>query len=191
MSIKMKRISELKERKITRRATRNFDSEGKRIYDEFEYDLLYKTEFVGNEKLRILAKIIDVIPLFMVFFFLFQQPAILSLLFSIPFVILLGAVLETLYGTTLGKRLLKLKVIDDNGNYPKILKSLWRNFLCLIVFYPVFDDFIPMAPNEILKIEHKETNFTMHMNNKLCKTYIVKEGQIPEIKRRLNHKILN
>ncbi|REC51802.1 hypothetical protein DRF62_16705 [Chryseobacterium piscium] len=187
----MKRISELKERKIIRRATRNFDSNGNRIYNEFEYDLPYKSEFSGSEKLRILAKIIDVIPLFLAFFFLFQQPAIISLLFSIPSVILLGAVFETLFGTTLGKKVLKLKVIDDNGNYPKILKSLWRNFLCLVVFYPVFDDFIPMAPNEILGIEHKETNFTMHMNNKLCKTYIVKESQIPKIRKLLNYKILN
>jgi len=31
----------------------------------------------------------------------------------------------------------------------------------------------------------------MHMNNKLCKTYIVKESQIPEIRKRLNHKVLN
>lgn len=191
MSIKMKKISELKERKIIRRATRNFDLEGRRIYDEFEYDLPYKVDFFGNEKLRIIAKTIDVIPLFLVFFFYFQQSAILSLIFSIPSVILLGAVLETLFGTTLGKRILKLKVIDDNGNYPIILKSLWRNFLCLVVFYPVFDDYIPMTPNEILGIEHKETNFTMHMNNKLCKTYIVKENQIPEIRKLLNHKIPN
>lgn len=187
----MKRISELKERKIIRRATRNFDSDGNRIYNEFEYDFPYKVEFLGNEKLRILAKIIDAIPLFLVFFFYFQQPAILSLIFLIPSVILLGAVLETFFGTTLGKKILKLKVIDDNGNYPKILKSLWRNFLCLVVFYPVFDDYIPMAPNEILGIEHKETNFTMHMNNKLCKTYIVKERQLLEIRKLLNHKILN
>ncbi|MFL9832445.1 RDD family protein [Chryseobacterium terrae] len=184
----MKKISELKERKVIRRATRTFDSEGKRIYEEFEYDLPYKAEFLGNEKQRIFAKIIDAIPFFLIFFFLFDQIWILSLLFSIPAVMLFGAVSETLSGTTLGKKIFKLKVIDDNGNYPKILKSLWRNFLSLIVFYPVFDDFIPMAPNEILGIEHKETNFTMHMNNKLCKTYIVKESQLLEIKKLLNEK---
>lgn len=52
MSIKMKRISELKERKITRRATRNFDSEGRRIYDEFEYDLPYKADFPRSNRQR-------------------------------------------------------------------------------------------------------------------------------------------
>ncbi|MCD1117753.1 RDD family protein [Chryseobacterium turcicum] len=181
----MKRISELKIKKTIHRPTQSFDKLGNRIYNVFEYDLPYKAEFSGNEKQRIFAKIIDAMPFFLIFFFLFQQPAILSLIFSIPSVILFGAILETLFGTTLGKTILKLKVIDDNGNYPKILKSLWRNFLCLVIFYPVFDDFIPMPPNEILGIEHKETNFTMHMNNKLSKTYIVKESQLSEIKKLL------
>ena len=48
----MKRISELKERKTTRRATRNFDSDGRRIYNEFEYDLPYKVDFPRSEKQR-------------------------------------------------------------------------------------------------------------------------------------------
>ena len=184
----MKKISELTVKKIIHRPTQSFDSEGNRIYNAFEYDLPYKAEFLGNEKQRILAKIIDALPFFLVFYYLFHQPGILSIIFSIPSVMLFGAVLETLFGTTLGKKILKLKVIDDNGNYPKILKSLWRNFLSLIVFYPVFDDFIPMAPNEILGIEHKETNFTIHMNNKLCKTYIIKESQLLEIKKMLAEK---
>lgn len=184
----MKKISEITIKKIIHRPTQSFDEAGKRIYNAFEYDLPYKAEFLGNEKQRILAKIIDTLPFFLVFYFLFHQPGIFSLIFSIPSVILFGAVSETLFGTTLGKKILKLKVIDDNGNYPIIFKSLWRNFLSLIVFYPVFDDFIPMAPNEILGIEHKETNFTMHMNNKLCKTYIIKKSQLVEIKKLLSEK---
>lgn len=182
------KISELKIKKTVHRPTQNFDESGNRIYNAFEYDLPYKTEFAGSEKLRIGAKIIDTMPLFLVFLFIFRQPAIMAVLFSIPSVIILGTVLETLFGTTLGKKMVKLKVIDDYGNYPKIIRSLGRNSLCLAVFYPVFDDYIPMAPNEMLGIEHKETNFTMHMNNKLCKTYIVKENKIEEIRCLLSQK---
>lgn len=108
----MKKISELKIKKIIHRPTQSFDEAGKRIYNVFEYDLPYKAEFLGNEKQRILAKIIDAIPFFLVFYFPFHQPG----------------------------------------------------------------------------IENKETNFTMHMNNKLCKTYIIKESQLSEIKKLLAEK---
>lgn len=190
MSIKMKRISELKERKITRRATRNFDSEGRRIYDEFEYDLPYNPTHKGNERERLYAKIIDLILFFLIFHFGFNKIIIVSLFFSIASVLIYGAVSESIFGTTLGKKLFKLKVIDDFGNYPKILKSMFRNVLSFANFFPVFEDIVS-GPNSNYEASKTTMHFSMHMNNKLCKTYIVKESQIPEIKRRLNHKILN
>ncbi|MDQ8141667.1 RDD family protein [Chryseobacterium sp. CFS15] len=186
----MKRISELKERKITRRATRNFDSEGKRIYDEFEYDLPYNPTHKGNERERLYAKIIDLILFFLIFHYGFNKIIIVSLFFSIASVLIYGAVSESIFGTTLGKKLFKLKVIDDFGNYPKILKSMFRNVLSFANFFPVFEDIVS-GPNSNYEASKTTMHFSMHMNNKLCKTYIVKESQIPEIKRRLNHKILN
>lgn len=54
---KMK-ISELKENKITRRATRNFDSEGRRIYEFFEYEIPYDTTYEKNRRDRLCSKII-------------------------------------------------------------------------------------------------------------------------------------
>lgn len=190
MSIRMKRISELKERKITRRATRNFDSEGRRIYDEFEYDLPYNPTHKENERERLYAKIIDLILFFLIFHFGFNKIIIVSLFFSIASVLIYGAVSESIFGTTLGKKLFKLKVIDDFGNYPKILKSMFRNVLSFANFFPVFEDIVS-GPNSNYEASKTTMHFSMHMNNKLCKTYIVKESQIPEIKRRLNHKILN
>ncbi|WP_315058567.1 RDD family protein [Chryseobacterium indoltheticum] len=186
----MKRISELKERKITRRATRNFDSEGKRIYDEFEYDLPYNPTHKGNERERLYAKIIDLILFFLIFHYGFNKIIIVSLFFSIASVLIYGAVSESIFGTTLGKKLFKLKVIDDFGNYPKILKSMFRNVLSFANFFPVFEDIVS-GPNSNYEASKTTMHFSMHMNNKLCKTYIVKESQIPKIRKRLNYKILN
>ncbi|MEG0759998.1 RDD family protein [Chryseobacterium sp.] len=186
----MKRISELKERKIIRRATRNFDSDGNRIYNEFEYDLPYNPTHKGNERERLYAKIIDLIPFFLIFHYGFNKIIIISLFFSIVSVLIYGTISESIFGTTLGKKLFKLKVIDDFGNYPKILRSLFRNVLSFANFFPVFSDFEP-KPNEYWAKSGTRLNFSMHLNNQITKTFIVKENQIPEIRKRLNHKTLN
>ncbi|MGO4710151.1 RDD family protein [Chryseobacterium sp. 2TAF14] len=186
----MKKISELKERKIIRRATRNFDSEGKRIYNEFEYDLPYNPTHKGNERERLYAKVIDLIPFFLIFHYGFNKIIIVSLFFSIVSVLIYGTISESIFGTTLGKKLFKLKVIDDFGNYPKILKSMFRNILSFANFFPVFEDIVS-DPNSSYEASKTTMHFSMHMNNKLCKTYIVKESKIPEIVKLLNHKTLD
>lgn len=175
------KVSELKEKKVIHRPTQNFDLEGNRIYNVFEYDLPFKTDYEGNERERILAKIIDAIPIVLIAFFLLNLSPFLAILLSLPAVIIFGSIYETFFGTTLGKKIFKINVIDDSGNYPRILRSLGRNALCLAVFYMFFSDYIPPL-NKILGIKHKEANFTMHMNNILCKTYIVKESKLTEIK---------
>ncbi|MCX8523291.1 RDD family protein [Chryseobacterium formosus] len=178
------RISELTERKTTRRATRNFDSEGRRIYQEFEYELPYKADFTGSERQRECAKVIDAIPLFLIFLFVFKQTLFFSFLFSIPAVIIVGSVTETIWGTTLGKKFFKMVVIDDFGNFPGFSKSLKRNFLCLSNFYPSFSEYttknVAFGTQTFFR-----TDLSMHMNNKLCTTYIVKERQLLEIKKLL------
>lgn len=183
------KVSELKEKKLIHRPTQNFDLAGNRIYDVFEYNLPVKTNYDGNEGERIFAKLIDSIPFFLTFYFIFDLSPILSVLFLIPSVIILGSVTETVFGTTLGKKVFKIKVIDDSANNPAILKSLCRNTLCLAVFYMLFAEYIPPL-NEILGIKHKESNFTMHMNNILCETYIVKEYQLKEIKMLLKQSLI-
>lgn len=180
------KISELKERKIVRRATRNFDLEGNRIYNEFEYDLPYQTIYKRSERERLFAKIIDMAPFFLVFFFIFHKIAILSILFSIICVIIVGAISESYFGTTLGKKIFKMKVINDEGNYPNFLKSLLRNFLCLANFNPEFSDCV-FNTVAMGKRTATRVNFSMHLNNQICKTHIVKESTIAEIRNLLNH----
>lgn len=179
------RISELKERKLTRRATRDFDSEGNRIYEIFEYYLPYKADFSGSDAQRKLAKIIDLLLFFLIYLFLFKQTPGLSFLFSIPSVIIFGSITETIFGKTLGKKLFRMVVIDDFGNYPNFSISLKRNFLSFSNFYPSFSEHttktVAMGTQTTIR-----TNLSMHMNNKLCKTYIVKENKIDEIRNLLS-----
>ncbi|KMQ59120.1 hypothetical protein ACM40_19475 [Chryseobacterium sp. BLS98] len=157
---------------------------GNRIYKSFEYDFPYEPTYKGNERERLFAKLIDMLPLFLTFLFLFKKTPVISFLYSIPCVIIGGALCEVFWGTTFGKRIFKIKVLDDFGNYPDLLLSLKRNFLCLTNFWPVFTDYIPPTTHTWEK-ETTLMNFSMHMNNTICKTYIVKESKIEEIKKLL------
>ncbi|PQA94033.1 hypothetical protein B0A69_10620 [Chryseobacterium shigense] len=175
------KISQLKDRRIIHRPTRQFDEFGYRIYNSFEYDFPYETTYKGNERERLFAKLIDILPFFLIFFFLFGKIAMISFLYSIPCVIISGSLCEWYWGTTLGKAIFKIKVIDDFGNFPSLLLSLKRNFLCLANFWPVFIDYVPPA-NHAWEKEFTEMHFSMNINNKICKTYIVKENKRQEIR---------
>ena len=178
------KISELKIKKIIHRPTQTFDKSGNRIYNEFEYELPYNPTHKGNERERLYAKVIDLIPFFLIFHFAFDKIFIVSLFFSIASVLIYGTISECIFGTTLGKKLFKLKVIDDFGNYPKIIKSAFRNILSFAIFFPVFSDFEP-GPNEYWAKSGSRLNFSMHLNNQITKTFIVKENKIIEIKKLL------
>jgi hypothetical protein len=179
------RISELKDKKITRRATRSFDEFGNRIYNKFEYEIPYNPTYENNETERLFAKIIDLLPFFLIFTFIFHKIIIVSIFLSIPSVIIFGTITECFFGTTLGKKIFRIKIIDEHGNYPHILRSFARNFLCLANFCPILTDYEPPT-NSDSRSSGTQMNFSMHLNNKLCKTYIVKESKIAEIRSLLN-----
>src|ERR1700750_518882 len=101
------KISELKDRRIIRRPTREFDELGYRIYNSFEYDFPYDATYKGNETERLLAKLIDMLPFFLILFFVFEKIAFVCFLYSIPCVIISGALCEWYWGTTLGKSVFK------------------------------------------------------------------------------------
>ncbi|KMQ64811.1 hypothetical protein ACM46_11330 [Chryseobacterium angstadtii] len=154
---------------------------GYRIYNSFEYDFPYDATYKGNERERLFAKLIDMLPFFLISLFLFEKIAIVGFLYSILCVIISGTICEMYWGSTLGKSMFKIKVIDDFGNNPRLLLSLKRNLLCLANLRPIFTDYIP-PPNHTWENESTQMNFSMNLNNKICKTYIVKKSKIPEIK---------
>jgi hypothetical protein len=180
------KISEVQERKIIHRPTNSFDESGYRIYHAYEYHLPYNPGYKGNETERLFSKVIDMLPFFLVLFFLFELNAVISVLLCIPIVIILGTLTEWHWATTLGKKIFRIKVLDDDGKYPSFLKSLKRNFLCLANFYPVFTDYT-LRNNPWGRRATTQMNFSMHMNNTICKTYIVKESKIAEIQELLKH----
>ncbi len=175
------KISEIKERKIIHRPTFDFDQYGKRIYHAYEYELPYNPGFKGSETQRLFAKWIDMALFSLIFYYICNQAIIVSILFSVPCVIISGAVTEFYFGTTLGKKIFRIKVIDDEGNYPGFSKSLARNVLCLANFKPVFSEYT-IKTAAIGWRSGTQMNFSMHLNNKICKTYIVKESRLSEIR---------
>jgi hypothetical protein len=188
------KISEIKERKVINRPTPYFDELGYRIYHAYEYHLPYNPTYKGNETERLFAKWIDMLPFCLIFYFIFHKVIFISILLSVPCVLVLGTITEFYWGTTLGKKIFKIKVLDDYGNYPDFLKSLKRNFLCLANFSPVFSEYTSRTV-AMGRRTGTRVNFSMHMNNKLCGTYIVKESKIPEIKEllkdQINHNLLD
>ncbi|REC50180.1 RDD family protein [Chryseobacterium pennipullorum] len=179
------RISQLKERRIIHRPTSDFDHEGKRIYKVFEYDFTYDPSYPGSGRERLYAKIIDALPFIFIFFCLLKYPLFISVILSLPCILVAGTISEMYWGTTLGKRMFKINVIDDFGNFPGLWLSLKRNILCFINFCPEFADFIP-PPNQTWQAESTELKFSMNLNNKICKTYIVKQSKIKEIRELLS-----
>ncbi|WP_312077416.1 RDD family protein [Chryseobacterium sp.] len=175
------KISDLKERRIIRRATRDFDLEGNRIYNEFEYDFTYNPTEKGSERERLYAKLID-LSLFILFFcFILSKTFVFLLFFSIAAVLISGSISETFFGTTLGKKIFKLKVIDEQRDHPRMIRSICRNILSFANFWPVFSDFEP-EPNQYWAASGTRLNFSMHLNNQITKTFIVKESKIQEKK---------
>ncbi|WP_193810634.1 RDD family protein [Kaistella flava (ex Peng et al. 2021)] len=176
------KISELKESKTIRRPTKAFDKSGNRIYEELQYDFPFREiqNLFGSE--RLFSKIIDILPLFLILHVFFHFELLHSFLYAIPAVIISGTILETIFGSTLGKKIFDLKVIDDFGRFPNFSKSLKRNLLCLINLFPSFYDFQSKSSGVWLT----GVNFNMQLNNKFCKTYVVKSKVAEKIKEMLN-----
>lgn len=140
-------------------------------------DLKFKTNNNEDNLLRLFAKIIDIIPIFLAIHYILNQNFVLSFIYSIPIVILIGAVSESVAGATIGKKIFNLKVVDDHCNYPKLSKSLKRNFLCLINLFPSFSDY-----QSRMGVWRTRMNFNMQLNNHFCKTYVLKQSTYNQIK---------
>lgn len=154
------------------------------MYEEVEYNLPVKTDFPKSDSQRQWAKILDIIPSFLLTF-LISQNIFVAFAASIPLMMITGAFAETHWGNSLGKKIFKIKVINEYGDYPDFGTSLRRNILILANFYPRFSE---RATKDIAfgTQTFYATSMSMNMNNKLCKTYTVKESMMWKLRKMLD-----
>ncbi len=176
------KISELKEIKTIRRPSKKFDEKGDRIYQMLEFETKFTKTIKEKGVLRFMAKLIDLIPFVLLFYFVFKIDLSLTLVYSILLVILLGAIFESIWGKTLGKHILGLTVMDDEGKNPDFLKSLKRNSLCVLNFFPAKSDFM----DDTAGLYGTRVVFSMNLNNKYSQTYVVDKKENSKIKILLN-----
>ncbi|MFC4686167.1 RDD family protein [Epilithonimonas pallida] len=175
------KISELKQRKVIHRPTRDFDLEGNRIYEEFEYFSKFNPDYKNSGLERLGAKLIDLAVFFPLLYF-FIQNAIFSITVAILCVIIYGSILEHIVGNTLGKNIFKICVIDDYAQSPDLKRSFKRNFLCLINLFPYFQDNL-----DRFGVWGMRMYFNMSFNNKISKTYIVKKHILKKLRQEIKN----
>ena len=168
----LKKISELTEEKDVRRIKKN--SNGNRYYEEFTFDTKYNPT-IRNFTIRLFAKIFDFIIYailgIIIYKIIGRKFNDMYELYSVSFVflIVLNPILETFFGKSIGKFLLKIQIIDDYGDKPNLLLSYKRNALS---FVNVFQLFRPI-PGEL--------GIRNNKHNEICKTYTIADKEKPKL----------
>jgi len=178
------KISELKEVKIIQRPTQNFDENGNRIYEEERFEQPFISTIQEKYWLRYFAKLIDLLPILITFHFIFKQHFFLSFCYSVVIVIILGAVSESLLGTTLGKWIFNLKVIDNYGNNPKVHQSLIRGLLTFLTI----DANVSNLCYKLIRKFGTMTFWTSHKNNEKTMIYVLNKSEYRKMKELLSAK---
>jgi len=167
-----KKISEITIESNVRRIKR--DSSGQRYNEYLTFNIGYNPT-IKNFSIRLFAKFIDIVLFSIVAIVLyivlhrrfedFYEWFAVSLLL----LILINPILENKFGKSLGKKFLKIQVIDDFGNCPNLVLSYKRNFLSLISLL----QFSRQIPGE-LPIKNNK-------HNQMCTTYTVFDKDKAEI----------
>ncbi|WP_108808568.1 RDD family protein [Aquimarina spinulae] len=137
----------------------------------------YDPRIQGNQILRVIAKLIDILPYLVIMYFV-ELNLWIKIFISTILLIIQNTFLETIYGKTIGKQIFKIRVIDDKASNPDFILSLNRNILSILNLIPIyiFGDSNNPYKNEGFR-------FYMNLNNNICKTHIIKESKLIEIKK--------
>lgn len=175
------RISELKEIKTVRRPTKSFDKSGNRIYEEMEFEIYYDDTIIDKRIHRIFAKDFDFVLIYAILWLIKGNEGVYFMpylfLYSFPFMILSGTALEHFFGTTLGKFIFDLRVINDFGEKLSMWDSLKRNILTPFTFK------ISDPDTEIIIL--KEVGFYLYFKNPSVKSYMVNKKELIKIRQLL------
>ena len=174
-----KKISELTTEKNVRRIKR--DSNGNRYHEELTFNIKYSPT-IRNFSIRLFAKIIDLIIYIILGIIIYKLIGRkfndMYELYAVSFVLLIiiNPILETFFGKSIGKFLLKIQVVDDFGNRPNLLLSYKRNALS---FVNVF---------QLLRPIPGELGIRNNKHNEICKTYTISDKEKLELIKMLDGK---
>ena len=169
----LKKISEITIEKEVRRLRR--DSQGNRYYEDLVFEVKYNPTIKEFSK-RLITKIIDLIFYGLIAIsvyviigrYFFDDYEIYSA--SILLLLIINPLLESKFGKTLGKFILKIQVIDNEGKFPTLLISYKRNFLSLVNIFAL----LRPVPGKIGFIKNNK-------HNEMCGTYTILDKSKPEI----------
>ncbi|RFZ85749.1 RDD family protein [Mucilaginibacter terrenus] len=172
----LKRISETIVEQTVHRPSRGDD--GKLQYQELTFQLHYNPAIESHFP-RLWAKLIDM-TLFFIPLQLVTHDSWWSALISVVVATIYGTLLEHYYGCTLGKKIIRLKVLDDYGNFPPLFLSLKRNALASLNLSQ-----LPGVKFRFPDPDGLSHRYNMNLNNTVCQTYVVDERKVTEIREML------
>lgn len=130
------KISELTEfRKVNRPTKKIID--GKRVYEKIEFELKYDPN-IKNDSYRLFAKILDILIGIFLLYLLIKNDVIklTPTVYFLPFfLIFLNSVMESIFGSSIGKFILWIEVVNDKCEHLTLLKSVERNFYSFLLFF--------------------------------------------------------
>jgi len=137
----------------------------------------YDPRMKGNQIVRAIAKLIDLSPFLIIMYFI-ELNLVQKICISIILVLIQNTFLETIYGKTLGKRIFKIRVINDKASNPDFILSLNRNILSVLNLIPIY-----IFGDTINPYENDGFRFHMNLNNNICKTHVIRESKLTEIRK--------
>lgn len=132
------KISELKEFRKVNRPTKEFVN-GKRVYEEIEFEIKYDPN-IKNSSYRLFAKIVDISIGIGLLSFLISNNLIelKSTIYFLPlFLILQNSILESVFGSSIGKLIFWIEVVNDECRHVNLLKSFERNIYSFLLIFSI------------------------------------------------------
>jgi|SRR5690606_26405565 len=135
------KISELKTyQKINRPSSDKF---GNRVYEEIEFEKKYDPTD-KNPNRRFFSKIIDLLFAIIIevsltkFGFIITENIFYDLLIVLGIMIFISTIMESLIGSSLGKLIFNLEVINDDCEHLTLQKSIYKNTLSFGIVFSFF-----------------------------------------------------
>ncbi len=163
------------------------DEDGSVSCQELDFIVRYNPNIQDGQMIRFFAKLIDLSFFISLNYLFFEISTFISfirfLLVSISLCAIYRSVIEHYLGTTIGKSIFKLRIVDDQGRWPNFFRSLCRNVLAIFNLIP--GDVLIYSSGSNPYVGTTRLPVSMNLNNSICKTYVVYKDTVDEIRDRL------